>query len=1503
MTSLSFLGSGAVLVAASLSACLGGSAGPPTGRLAIDVAPLSLAGISDATYTLTVHNGPGGTGDVVWTKTVTSQQYGDGAGSISYVGSCDAATGVNTVTLELLELRDASGVVATSSYMNPTPVSREATCVEGGDVAVQFDITMARRAEQGFFDVAVQFQDIFCSAKLDCQRDDGSDLELLHDATGARAMTVVLGFACTGSVTGTTFLYMDDLVVDCSGLASDVRVSPTGLGNVALPAGDNPGGYLFGAAVYRGVEGFASKAYWNVSLGLDASTFAGSGVCVLRTRATASAEAFPQEVEGFPLPAGSVYPVIEWAVTLSDDAGVDGRRVCTQHEVDGADGGVATSYLGYLPLQNGFTWSPGPIYLQHRFQPIHPPDPNGQVLSAGAPICNPSCAHGACVADGAGTVCDCTGTGYAGAACDVPVCSDACVSGTCVAPDTCACTAGFWGPTCAAACTVCGAGEYEQSTCTDVADRVCAACDAIANCEAGSLACTGPDDEACSNCVDGYFGPSCAPCAAACVAGEFEETACTDTTDRVCTSCTDVANCAVTETCTSSADSLCATCVSGYAQLSAGAACTDVDECTDGTDNCDANAACTNTVGGFTCACDPGYSGDGVTCTACPAGQVQPDSGQSSCIPCGAGTYDDGDEVCGTCAATCTATQYEAVACTSTTNRLCVTCTDVANCAVAETCTTSADSVCATCVSGYTQLSAGAACTDIDECAGGTDNCDVNATCANTAGGFTCTCNTGYYGADGTSCQPCAQGECLGAVTCDPYDGSARVCTACDNGYTGTGCEVPPETCSDLVGTGLPDGVYTIDPDGAGGAAAFDVYCDADRGWTLIESFSYANRATTRAADFAEDLPLNEGTPANDALHRLSKARIVAIEAKSTEWMATCNLDTSERRDFVRVTRDELNPTTYVGTPGCPTAEAADIRGYACTDCLVPVWQNAANYHLHIDSSGAHCGGEPWVTGSVASEDNFGYYAVTANPAFSCSASDAATTNFWMRNRPCALGSVECSGGVAMACNPSGTALEAVEDCGATGKACVAGACVAAAQTCGELVGQGLSDGVYKVDPDGAGVGLAAFDAYCDLTRGWTLYESFSYANKAQVAAKSLTQNVPLNETSPSNLALHRLSLAKIQALEAASTEWMATCNLDTSEASDFIRASLASLSPSTYLGANICKTVTAANIRGTGGCSGCTVPFWQTVDVYHLHTDSSFTTCGSRTWNTGAVASEDDFGFYSTVNSAFPCTASAASTTQWWVRDQSCTPNAGGCSGTVATRCNSLGTLVEPVEDCALSGRTCVDGACEVAGSNALPAASCNELRSYGLTTDGWYWVDPTGAAPVWVYCDMTTDGGGWTRVATEDFESGSTAGWSYNSASLSVTTCGSYGKILGGYNVLAGNYVLKTYSWAAPIPHTTARLTIDYIKIDSWDTEPAYVNFTEPPADPATGTYWTQLLIGGTEVCGSTNAGWTEQRIPVTLTIAHTTTSANVRASSGVNQAANDESWGIDNVVIWIR
>ena len=43
--------------------------------------------------------------------------------------------------------------------------------------------------------------------------------------------------------------------------------------------------------------------------------------------------------------------------------------------------------------------------------------------------------------------------------------------------------------------------------------------------------------------------------------------------------------------------------------------CVDIDECIRGTHNCHSDATCTNTEASFTCQCNDGYDGDGVTCS------------------------------------------------------------------------------------------------------------------------------------------------------------------------------------------------------------------------------------------------------------------------------------------------------------------------------------------------------------------------------------------------------------------------------------------------------------------------------------------------------------------------------------------------------------------------------------------------------------------------------------------------------------------------------------------------------------------------------------------------------------------------------------------------------------------------------------------------------------------------------------------------------------------------
>jgi len=321
-------------LALTLASACGGEEPPsgPASTVTIQVAPLSLTGVADAEWTVTVYGGVGGSAPMVWTKTLRSSAYGNGEGDVSYVGPCDASVGASDVSVHLDGLYD--GGDNPLPYDDPGTLTRTVTCLPDADVPVDFDVSVARPAQQGFFDVAVELDDVFCSAKLDCKR-NGQPIELLFDEDGDRGPTVVVAFACTSGANTPTYLHMTELSFDCDDGTHVAHVPSAGPGNV----GGGDGDFVFQRAVYRAEEQLApyTKCAWSHAFGLDLDALSTAGVsCTLSGRATASSSAWDQ---GFS-PEGAFYPYIDWNVPII----TAGAFSCDQHQIDVTDSGVATEY-------------------------------------------------------------------------------------------------------------------------------------------------------------------------------------------------------------------------------------------------------------------------------------------------------------------------------------------------------------------------------------------------------------------------------------------------------------------------------------------------------------------------------------------------------------------------------------------------------------------------------------------------------------------------------------------------------------------------------------------------------------------------------------------------------------------------------------------------------------------------------------------------------------------------------------------------------------------------------------------------------------------------------------------------------------------------------------------------------------------------------------------------------------------------------------------------------
>ncbi|TNF24168.1 MAG: hypothetical protein EP329_25530 [Deltaproteobacteria bacterium] len=227
----------------------------PEGKLDLHVAPLQLDAVGTAVYDITVEYLDGANG---WQPVATiSNRDSDFRGELSYVGPCVAGgADESRVSVSLLSVTNSNGDPI--DIVLPPPVVETFTCVENADAQVQVDITVLRMASQGFTDIQVDFEDVFCSAKVDCSP------ALLHDpVTGERGPTLVTAMACTGDQNADvadTYIAFVDAYLCCD---DGVQSLCTALGQEPPFAG------VVTTETYSGVEAIAGKHYFNSAWLLD----------------------------------------------------------------------------------------------------------------------------------------------------------------------------------------------------------------------------------------------------------------------------------------------------------------------------------------------------------------------------------------------------------------------------------------------------------------------------------------------------------------------------------------------------------------------------------------------------------------------------------------------------------------------------------------------------------------------------------------------------------------------------------------------------------------------------------------------------------------------------------------------------------------------------------------------------------------------------------------------------------------------------------------------------------------------------------------------------------------------------------------------------------------------------------------------------------------------------------------------------------------------------------
>ena len=247
---------------------------------------------------------------------------------------------------------------------------------------------------------------------------------------------------------------------------------------------------------------------------------------------------------------------------------------------------------------------------------------------------------------------------------------------------------------------------------------------------------------------------------------------------------------------------------------------------------------------------------------------------------------------------------------------------------------------------------------------------------------------------------PCQNSASYVSLTPTDYTTPRYKCL-CSPGYAGNLCQYMVRSCRGYMNGNRVRGKYKVFDDNMN---LFEVFCDFELNttmtWTLVQSYEQRVRDTFKFKSYIVDFPIHQDSPRWDS-YRLSKSRMQSIQDNSSKLRVTCKYDTDGLvyRDYLQVTKKEIDILTFKNNTQCPLVELIDVRGQSCSNCTASLSQ--WNYILHSDSfyaANRSCQFRPTgvkrCTGTYT-EDNFGYYGCI-NTAHRCSSSETATTQTWL---------------------------------------------------------------------------------------------------------------------------------------------------------------------------------------------------------------------------------------------------------------------------------------------------------------------------------------------------------------------------------------------------------------------------------------------------------------------------------------------------------------------------